>query len=240
MAVTVALADDNLIVREGVMQLLSTDPTIRLVAACGDRPSLMRAVAEHDLDVVITGIGMPPTRTDEGIQIAIELRSSHPSIGVVVLSDESDPSYLIRLMDSGSEGRAYLLKDRVHDGRQLRAAIHAVAAGAGMLDPKVVEPLVATRGHETRSRLADLTVREREVLAEIAQGKSNSAIAATMVLTKRAVEKHINSIFPKLGLNDEKDISKRVKATLLFLAEGNGAGHGRQLADPPPRSATRT
>jgi DNA-binding NarL/FixJ family response regulator len=239
MAVTVALADDNLIVREGVMQLLSADPAIRLVAACGDRPSLMRAVEEHDdLDVVITDIGMPPTRTDEGIQIAIDLRASHPNIGVVVLSNQADPSYLVKLMDSGSEGRAYLLKDRVHDGRQLRAAIHAVAAGAAMLDPKVVEPLVATRRHETRSRLADLTVREREVLAEIAQGKSNSAIAATMVLTKRAVEKHINSIFPKLGLNDEQDISKRVKATLLFLAEGNG--DGRRLADPPPPAARGT
>src|SRR3954469_5805047 len=166
MAVTVALADDNLIVREGVMQLLSADPAIRLVAACGDRPSLMRAVEEHDdLDVVITDIGMPPTRTDEGIQIAIDLRASHPNIGVVVLSNQADPSYLVKLMDSGSEGRAYLLKDRVHDGRppppkapchagpQLRAAIHAVAAGAAMLDPKVVEPLVATRKHETRSRL---------------------------------------------------------------------------------------
>jgi DNA-binding NarL/FixJ family response regulator len=219
MTVSVALADDNLIVREGIAQLLSAEPGIELVAMCEDRDSLMCAVEERAPDVVVTDIRMPPTMTDEGINLAAELRETHPELGVVVLSNYADPAYVLALLDAGSEGRAYLLKDRVHDRGQLLTAIRAVAEGGSVLDPKIIEPLVSSRTRDARSPLADLTPREREVLAEIAQGKSNAAIAAAMFLTKRAVEKHINAIFLKLNLSGEEDVSKRVKATLMFLAE---------------------
>ena len=162
---------------------------------------------------------MPPTHSDEGIRAAAELRRTHPETGVVILSSYSDPAYALALLESGLERRAYVLKERVHDRAQLVSAIHAVAAGGSVMDPKVVEPLVLAKARAERSPLADLTSREREVLAQIAEGRSNAAIAESLVLTKRAVEKHINSIFMKLNLAYAEDVSKRVKATLLFLAE---------------------
>jgi DNA-binding NarL/FixJ family response regulator len=221
MPVTIALADDSLIVREGVGQILAAEPGVRVVALCGDLPSLLAAVESERPDVVVTDIRMPPTSTDEGIQVAGLLRETHPTIGVVVLSNYAEPAYALALLESGSEGRAYLLKERVHDRAQLVAAIEAVATGGSVLDSKIVEPLVAAKLRVERSSLAALTGREREVLAEIAKGKSNAAIADTLVLTKRAVEKHINSIFLKLSLSYSEDVSKRVKATLLFLAEAD-------------------
>jgi DNA-binding NarL/FixJ family response regulator len=219
MSVAIALADDSLIVREGVGQILASEPAMRVVASCSDLPSLLAAVDNERPDVVVTDIRMPPTSTDEGIRVAGLLRETHPGIGVVVLSNYAEPAYALALLESGSEGRAYLLKERVHDRAQLVAAIEAVAAGGSVLDSKIVEPLVAAKLRVERSPLAALTGREREVLAEIAKGKSNAAIADTLVLTKRAVEKHINSIFLKLSLSYGEDVSKRVKATLLFLAE---------------------
>ena len=219
MPLAIALADDSLIVREGVAQILAGEPEMRLVASCGDLPSLLAAVEAERPDVVVTDIRMPPTSTDEGIRLATLLREKHPHIGVVVLSNYAEAAYALALLESGSEGRAYLLKERVHDRAQLVAAIQSVAAGGSMLDSKIVEPLLAAKLSIERSPVAQLTGREREVLAEIAKGKSNAAIADTLVLTKRAVEKHINSIFMKLGLVDAHDVSKRVKATLLFLAQ---------------------
>src|SRR4051812_34874340 len=186
MPVAIALADDSLIVREGVGQILATEPEMRVVASCGDLPSLLAAVEERRPDVVVTDIRMPPTQTDEGIRVAADLRERHPEIGVVVLSNYAAPAYALALLESGSEGRAYLLKERVHDRAQLVSAIHSVAVGGSMMDPKIVEPLVAARTHGERSLLADLTPRERDVLSEIAQGKSNQAIAESLVLTKRA------------------------------------------------------
>jgi DNA-binding NarL/FixJ family response regulator len=221
MPVAIALADDSLIVREGVAQILASEPEMRVVASCGDLPSLLAAVESERPDVVVTDIRMPPTSTDEGIRVAGLLRETHPGIGVVVLSNYAEPAYALALLESGSEGRAYLLKERVHDRAQLVAAIEAVAAGGSVLDSKIVEPLVAAKLRVERSPLAALTGREREVLAEIAKGKSNAAIADTLVLTKRAVEKHINSIFLKLSLSYSEDVSKRVKATLLFLADAD-------------------
>ena len=169
--------------------------------------------------MVVTDIRMPPTGTDEGIQVAARLRESHPDIGVVVVSQYAEPSYVLDLLDSGSDGRGYLLKERVHRRSELLAAIESVAQGGSVIDPKIVDVLVAAKARAERSPLSQLTEREREVLAEIASGKSNMAIADSLVLTKRAVEKHINSIFMKLGLASSDDVSKRVKATLLFLAE---------------------
>ena len=221
MAVSVALADDNLIVREGLAQLLDRQPDIEVVAMCGDLDSVMDAVDDQQPDVVLTDIRMPPTHTDEGIRLAALLRERHPDVGVVVLSNYAEPGFAMALLESGSEGRAYLLKERVQSPTQLAAAIHSVAAGGSVMDPKVVEPLVTARTRNEDSPLADLTTREREVLSEIAQGKSNAAIAESLVLTKRAVEKHINSIFLKLNLSEVEDVSKRVKATLLYLSDGD-------------------
>jgi DNA-binding NarL/FixJ family response regulator len=222
-AITVALAEDSLIVREGIQQLLATEPDIDVVAACGDLDSLVAAVESVEPDVVVTDIRMPPTETDEGIRAAAMLRQSHPNTGVLVLSQYAAPSYALALLDSGSDGRAYLLKQRVHDRAELVSAIRSVAAGGSVIDPKIVEALVAAKARSERSPLSELTPREHDVLAEIARGKSNTAIAESLVLTKRAVEKHINAIFLKLNLSDAEDVSKRVKATLVFLAEADQA-----------------
>jgi DNA-binding NarL/FixJ family response regulator len=222
MPIRVALGEDSLIVREGVRQLLAVDASVEIVAAVADFDSLRDACEEHEPDVVLTDIRMPPTSTDEGIRLAGELRDSHPGIGVVVLSQFADPLYALALLERGSDRRAYLLKERVHNRAELMAAIRAVADGGSMIDPKIVESLVTARSRAERSPLNELTAREREVLAEIAQGKSNTAIAESLFLTKRAVEKHINSIFLKLGLADAEDVSKRVKAALMFLSDADG------------------
>jgi DNA-binding NarL/FixJ family response regulator len=212
------MADDSLIVREGIRQLLAAQPDVEVVAMCSDLDSLLEVAHEKRPDVVITDIRMPPTHTDEGIRAAAELHETEPDIGVVVLSQFADPTYALALLESGSDGRAYLLKERVHDRDELMSAIRSVTDGGSVIDPKIVEGLVAARADADSSPLSDLTPREHEVLAEIAQGKSNTAIAESLVLTKRAVEKHINSIFLKLNLSDAEDVSKRVKATLMFLS----------------------
>jgi DNA-binding NarL/FixJ family response regulator len=219
MSIRVVLGDDSLIVREGVRQLLDGDTTMEVVGAAGDTATLEEVCDRERPDVLITDIRMPPTNTDDGIRLATALRESHPEMGVVVLSQYADPVYALALLERGSDRRAYLLKERVHNRAELTAAIHAVADGGSMIDPKVVEHLVHARGIADSSPLNELTVREREVLSEIAQGKSNTAIADSLFLTKRAVEKHINAIFLKLGLADAQDVSKRVKAALMLLSE---------------------
>jgi len=219
MAVRIALGEDNLIVREGIRQLLEGDPEIEVVAAVGDGDSLREACERERPDVVITDIRMPPSGTDEGIRLAEALRETHPEIGVVVLSQFADPVYALALFDQGSDRRAYLLKERVHNRAELTAAVRAVAAGGSMVDSKIVDGLVRARTAADRSPLGELTAREREVLSEIAQGKSNAAIADSLFLSKRAVEKHINAIFLKLGLADAEDVSKRVTAALMLLSE---------------------
>ena len=218
-SIRVVLAEDSLIVREGIEQLLAASPTVEVVASCGDVDDLRETVARERPDVVLTDIRMPPSQTDEGIQVAHELRETHPGIGVVVLSQHAEPQYVLSLLDAGSDGRGYLLKERVRSRGTLVSAIDSVSRGGSVIDPKIVEVLVDERKRAERSPLSQLTEREREVLAEIATGKSNSAIAESLVLTKRAVEKHINAIFMKLGLADSEDVSKRVKATLMLLAE---------------------
>jgi DNA-binding NarL/FixJ family response regulator len=221
-SIRVVLAEDSYIVREGLEQVLAGASGVEVVATCADLDSLLAKVEAEHPDVVVTDIRMPPTGTDEGIRAAATLRETQPGIGVVVLSQHDDPGYALALLESGSEGRAYLLKERVHDRGQLAAAVEEVARGGSVIDAKIVEALVRTRSSTNSSALAELTSRELEVLAEIAQGKSNSAIAESLVLTKRAVEKHINAIFMKLGLAQADDVSKRVKATLIFLAETDG------------------
>jgi DNA-binding NarL/FixJ family response regulator len=223
-AIRVILGEDSYLVREGLRQVLAGAPQIELEAQCGDADALLREIEQRRPDVVLTDIRMPPTNTNEGIRLAAQLRREHPDIGVVVLSQYADPGYVLQLLESGSEGRAYLLKERVHDRRQLVAAIEAVANGESVIDSKIVEVLVAARARGERSPLAELTPRELEVLAAIAEGKSNSAISETLVLTKRAVEKHINAIFLKLNLSHSQsaeDLSPRVKAALVFLAQSD-------------------
>jgi DNA-binding NarL/FixJ family response regulator len=222
-AIRLVLADDNLLVREGLEQVLTAQEGIDVVASCTDLPSLLDAVEAERPDVVLTDIRMPPSRSDEGIQAATVLRESDPSVGVVVLSQYAEPSYALALLESGSDGRGYLLKERVHDAAQLRSVVETIAEGGSVIDPRVVEVLVEANARSRRSPLAELTSRELEVLAEIAQGKSNTAIGESLVLTKRSVEKHINSIFLKLNLSDAENVSKRVKAALLFLAEESAA-----------------
>lgn len=214
------VADDVLIVREGIVRMLEHDDTFDVVAVCADLPQLLAAVVEHDPDVVLTDIRMPPGFDDEGIQAATALRASHPDVGVVVLSQHNDAAWALELFAGGSERRAYLLKERVADSGQLVAAIQEVARGGSVVDPKVVESLMATHTPR-RSVLDDLTPREREVLAQIAQGKSNAAVAASLYLSVRAVEKHINTLFAKLGLGGEADVHRRVTAVLVYLAESS-------------------
>ncbi len=217
--IRVVFADDNYLLREGVTQLIATQPELQLVATGTDFDSLLAAVEAQKPDVVITDIRMPPTGTDEGIRAAERIRAQHPEIGVVVLSQFAEPEYALMLLEKGAGGRAYLLKERVSDIDQLVNAVREVSKGGSVIDSKVVEALVAARTRKPDSPLQQLTPREHEVLAAMAEGKNNAAIAAQLFLTERAVEKHINAIFSKLGLAEEKDVHRRVKATLLYLSE---------------------
>jgi DNA-binding NarL/FixJ family response regulator len=215
----VVFAEDNYLVREGTVALLHEADDVDVVGTAATYDELLTAVETATPDAVLTDIRMPPTGTDEGIQAAARLRQDHPSIGVVVLSQYANPSYAVALLSDGSAGRAYLLKERVSDVEELLAAIRQVAAGGSVIDPKVVEALVSANSRAAPSDLDRLTKREGEILAEMAQGKSNAAIAAALILSERAVEKHTNSIFSKLGLSEERDVNRRVKAVLLYLAQ---------------------
>jgi DNA-binding NarL/FixJ family response regulator len=219
MAIRVVLAEDHYLVREGIRRLLDTRRDLEVVAVCGDLDSLLAAVEAKRPDVVVTDIRMPPSDTDEGIQAAERLRETNPEIGVVVLSQYASPNYVLALLAGGSAGRGYLLKERVKDLEQLVAAIGAVAEGGSVIDPKVVEALVAENARSEESPLSQLTPRERDVLREMAEGKNNAAIAGELSLTERSVEKVIHSIFLKLGLTWETAVHKRVKAVILYLAE---------------------
>jgi DNA-binding NarL/FixJ family response regulator len=219
MPIRLVLAEDQYLVREGLRRLLEAQDDLEIAAVCEDLDSLLAAVDAERPDVVVTDIRMPPAGTDEGIQAAARLREDRPEIGVVVLSQYATPSYMLALMASGSEGRAYLLKERVNDVEQLVAAIRAVASGGSVIDPKVVEALVAESTRAADSPLNELTPRERDVLREMAEGRTNASIAETLFLTERSVEKVIHSIFLKLGLTWETAVHKRVKAVIFYLAE---------------------
>jgi DNA-binding NarL/FixJ family response regulator len=222
MVLRVVIAEDSLLVREGVRRVLDRQPDLDVVAMCVDLPTLVAAVEQEAPDVVVTDVRMPPTSTDEGIQAARRFRTTHPRLGVVVLSQYAEPGYANALLEGGSAGRAYLLKERVSEPGQLAEAVRAVAGRGSMIDPAVVEVLVKA-ARKNISPLAALTGREMEVLEQIAQGKSNAAVASTLFLTERAVEKHINAMFAKLGLASEPDVNRRVMAVLLFLS-ARGAG----------------
>jgi DNA-binding NarL/FixJ family response regulator len=215
----VVIAEDAYLIREGIRQVLEGEDEVDVVEYCADLPSLQRAVERYQPDVVITDIRMPPTNSDEGIQAAASLQEQYPEIGVVVISQYVNPHYALKLFVHGSACRAYLMKEHVGHRIQLMEAIREVANGGSVVDPAVVDVLVEARLRAKNSPLAQLTPREREVLAGVAEGKSNAAVASSLFLTKRAVEKNINSIFSKLGLDDDAVVSRRVQAALLFLAE---------------------
>jgi DNA-binding NarL/FixJ family response regulator len=223
-ALRLVLAEDHYLVREGLLRLLETRPDIEIAAACGTFDDLLAAVETERPDVVVTDIRMPPTGIDEGIRAAEHIREAHPEVGVVVLSQYSHPGYALTLLETGTERRAYLLKERIDDLEQLVRAIQTVAAGGSVIDPKVVEALVAERARRAESPLHELTPRELDVLREMAEGKNNAAIAASLFLTERSVEKVIHSIFLKLGLTYEEATHKRVKAVILYLSEGRAEG----------------
>jgi DNA-binding NarL/FixJ family response regulator len=221
-AIRVVIADDSALIREGLEAMLSGRADLELAGAGRDGAELDELVAAARPDVVVTDLRMPPSGGREGIRIATRLRRSHPQIGVVVLSQYVEPEFAIELMSDGSSRRAYLLKDRVADAPELVRAIHAVNEGGSVVDPAVVEALIEAQQRKRNSPLSALTEREREVLSLIAEGASNASIAESLVLTKRAVEKHVNSIFAKLRLTEAGDVSRRVKAALMFLADEPG------------------
>jgi DNA-binding NarL/FixJ family response regulator len=216
----VIVADDSLLVREGVRRVLEAEPDIAVCAECDDLESTLAAVERHPQAVLLTDIRMPPSYRDEGIAIAHTLRRSHPGAGVIVLSQYLEPSYALALFVEGHASRGYLLKERLSEGKQLVDAVRAVAAGGAFVDPLVVDALLRTHRLGS-SPVAALTPREQDVLAAVATGLSNSAISRKLAVTQRAVERHISSIFAKLGLENEGRLNRRVTATLAFLAESD-------------------
>ena len=231
MPIRLVIAEDHYLVREGVRRLLEAHHEFDVAAVCGDLDSLLQAVEREGPDVVVTDIRMPPGHTDEGIQAARRLRETNPGLGVVVLSQYANPSYALALLDTGSAGRAYVLKERVYDLDPLVAAIRAVAQGGSLIDPKVVEGLVADRARAATSPISQLTARERDVLQKMAEGMNNASIAEDLVVTEQSVEKVIHSIFMKLGLTWEPAVHKRVKAVILYLAESDSSH--RDSGRPP-------
>lgn len=218
-AIRVALAEDHALVRDGLTRLVEAEDDLELVGVASDLPDLLVLVEKEQPDVVVTDIRMPPTRVDEGIQAAAWLRVNRPATGVVVLSQYATPDLALALLGDGSAGRAYLLKERVAGAAELAGAIRTVADGGSVIDPSVVDDLVRSRTGKHRSDLSWLTPRESEILAGMATGQSNAGIAESLGLSERAVEKHINSLFSKLGLREEKDVNRRVKAVLMYLSQ---------------------
>ena len=218
-SISVIVAEDNYLVREGLRLVLDDEPEVDVLEYVNDHTALLNAIERHEPQVVVTDVRMPPTNRDEGIRVGAALRDERPGIGVVVISQYVEPEYVLKLFEQGSSRRAYLLKEHVGHANQLVGAIRTVASGGSVVDPRVVEVLVDARMRARNSPLADLTPRERDVLAGVAEGKSNAAIAESLYLTKRAVEKNINSIFAKLGMADDHDVSRRVVAALMYLSE---------------------
>ena len=217
--IRVVVADDSYIIREFLTEMLTAAGEVDLLAVCSTANELQSAISRCNPDVVVTDIRMPPSGAQEGIRIAEELHHSEPEVGVVVLSQYAEPAYALALLGEGTGRRAYLLKERVRNRQELLDAILRVAAGGSVIDPMIVDLLIQARVRTAHSKLLQLTPRERELLAEIAAGKSNGAIAQSLFLTKRAVEKHVNSIFAKLGLPEGEDVSRRVRAALIYISE---------------------
>ncbi len=220
--IRVALAEDNALLREGIARIIDAEADFELVGRAADLPQLLILIETESPQVVVTDIRMPPTGTDEGIQAASWLREHKPGVGVVVLSQYKTPSYALALLETGSAGRAYLLKEHVAGADELAQAVRIVAQEGSMIDPQIVDELIEAKSSRRKSDLSWLTPRESEILGEMATGKSNAAIAASLQVSERAVEKHTNSIFSKLGLSEERDVNRRVKAVLVYLSDPGG------------------
>jgi DNA-binding NarL/FixJ family response regulator len=220
--IRVVVGEDNYIAREGISRALEEETDIEVVATCADLPSLRAAVVQERPDVVLTDIRMPPTKTDEGVRLAAELRVTHPDIGVVILSQYAEPLYATEVFQGTSDRRAYVLKDRVQDHSELGRALREVAAGGSIIDPRIVELLLTAQRRRQDAHFDALTPREQEILALVAEGWSNPAISERLAITTRAAERHISSIFSKLGLGDTEQISRRVKAAVMYLADQVG------------------
>jgi DNA-binding NarL/FixJ family response regulator len=218
----VVIAEDNYLVREGTRRLLEDSGEVEVVAAVGNATELLDAAKRLRPNAVLTDIRMPPGHHLEGIEAAHAIRAANPDIGVVVLSQHADDAYAYELLSQGTAGLAYLLKERVGDLDELLRALREVVAGRSVIDPQVVELLVTHRARQSASPLSTLSARELDVLREMAQGKTNRAIAETLVLSESAIEKHVNAIFSKLGLMAEPQVHRRVAAVLTFLRD---AGH---------------
>jgi DNA-binding NarL/FixJ family response regulator len=219
----VAIAEDHFLVREGTRRALEVSGEIEVVAAVGTSDELERAVAELRPDVVVTDIRMPPGHHTEGIDASHRIRAAHPAIGIVVLSQYAEATYALELLRDGTAGLAYLLKERVGDPDQLVQAVREVARGGSVVDPDVVGALVGSNAQQERSPLAQLTDRERDVLEQMAQGRTNAAIADELHLSESSIEKYATSIFAKLGLSDEPQVHRRVAAVLAFLRDAGRA-----------------
>jgi DNA-binding NarL/FixJ family response regulator len=213
----VVIAEDNYLVREGTKRLLEDSGEVEVLAAVSNAEELLRAVDDMRPDAVLTDIRMPPGHQVEGIEAAHAIRKKHPAIGVVVLSQHSDAAYAVQLLKDGTEGLAYLLKTRVGELDELLHALREVSAGRSVVDSGVVERLVDYRSRQAESPLRLLSEREVDVLREMAEGKSNSSIARGLHLSESSVEKYVNTIFSKLGLSEERLLSRRVAAVLAYL-----------------------
>lgn len=218
--ISIVVAEDNLLVREGLVSLLGTVPSVQVIGTCASLGELREAVDRHEPDLILTDIRMPPDHRDEGIVAAQELRRTHPNVGVVVLSQFVEPAYALALLETGSNARGYVLKDHVDDVELLASAIRTVHAGGSFIDEDVVDALVRSRTRMIDNPLAVLSDREREVLSEMATGATNSIIASRLHIGLNAVEKHSNAIFSKLGLSEDPNVNRRVKAVLVFLTGG--------------------
>ena len=219
--IRVIIAEDNYLVREGTRRLLEDSGDVDVVAAVGTADELIRAVDRLRPSAVVTDIRMPPGHDMEGIEAARRIRAGHPEVGVVVLSQHADEAYAFQLLKDGTAGLAYLLKERVGDLDELLRALRETIAGRSVIDPAVVEALLARRSRLAESPLAALTAREADVLREMAQGKTNAAIAKSLSVSESAVEKYANAIFSKLGLSEEPEVHRRVAAVLTFLRQSS-------------------
>jgi DNA-binding NarL/FixJ family response regulator len=220
MDISVVLAEDNYLIRAGTAALLAAVPGVSLAATACDADELLATVEERQPDVVITDVRMPPTHTTEGLVAAIAIRERYPEVGVILLTQFTDPDYAHQLLRHGAAGVGYLLKERIADIDELARSLRQVAAGGSALDPELVEALLDRRAKERDSPVATLSPREREVLEQMAQGKNNAAIGRSLFLSERAVQKHINSLFAKLDLNHHDDAHRRVLAVLTYLDSG--------------------
>lgn len=218
----VVVAEDNYLVREGVQRLLESTGEVSVLAAVPDAEHLQDAVRRLSPDAVLTDIRMPPDHSTEGIRAAHAIRSHHPGVGVVVLSQHAEAGYVLDLLQHGADGLGYLLKERIGDRDQLVGALRETARGGSVIDPVLVDALVGRRRLERSSGLADLTDRELDVLRAMAQGLSNAAVAKTLFLSESSIEKHVSSIFAKLGLAEEPQLHRRVAAVVTYLRATGG------------------